>query len=105
MVREVIYYLTLVGEVALLVLAIRLYRVKRTPTYALLVSACICFIIARTSSFTVGFVYGFLNPHISRAARAKAYLWHDYTELTFELLFVALMVVVLLSSLREPKDR
>jgi hypothetical protein len=92
---------TLIGQIVLLVLAIRLFLVRRTRTFALLMWACVCFVIARSSWFTVGFVEGFLFPQSDRAARATAFRWHEYTDLTFEFFFVVLMILVLISLLRQ----
>jgi uncharacterized membrane protein len=98
MLWKVISYLTLVGEAVMLVLAIRLFLARRTRTFSLLMWACICFVIARSSWFT----FGLLNSLLSSAAtRAAVDPWHEYTNFTFQLLFVVLMVAALISFLRE----
>ena len=101
MLWKVISYLTLVGEVVMLVLAIRLFLVRHTRTFGLLMWACLCFVIARSSWFTFSFTQGFLFPHSDKAARAAVDRWHEYTNFTFQLLFVALMIATLTSFLRE----
>ena len=95
---KVISYLTLVGEAVMVVLAIRLFLARRTRTFALLLWACVCFVIARSSWFTFGLLESFLS---SEAARAAVDPWHEYTNFTFQLLFVVLMIAALISFLRE----
>jgi hypothetical protein len=95
---KVISYLTLLGEVVILVLAIRLFLVRHTRIFALLMWACVCFVIARSSWFTFGLLESFLS---SEAARAAVNPWHEYTNFTFQLLFVVLMIATLISFLRE----
>ncbi|HWY40892.1 MAG TPA: hypothetical protein VNX27_08855 [Chthoniobacterales bacterium] len=101
MLWKVVSYLTLVGEVVMLVLAIRLSLVRRTRTFALLMWACVCFVIARSSWFTFGFVGDFLSSRSDEAARAAVDRWHEYTNFTFQLLFVLLMISTLISFIRE----
>ena len=101
MVWKLISYVTLLGEAAMLVLAIRLFLVRRTRTFALLMWACVCFVIARSSWFTFGFVGDFLSSRSGEAARSAVDRWHEYTNFTFQLLFVVLMIATLISSLRE----
>ena len=98
MLWKVISYLTLVGEVVMVVLAIRLFLTRRTRTFALLMWACVCFVIARSSWFTFGLLESFLP---NEAARAAVDPWHEYTNFTFQLLFVVLMIATLVSFLRE----
>jgi hypothetical protein len=98
---KVISYLTLVGEVVMLMLAIRLFLVQRTRTFALLMWACVCFVIARSSWFTFDLIGSFLSGRHDEVARTAADRWHEYTNFTFQLLFVVLMIATLLSFLRE----
>jgi hypothetical protein len=95
---KVISYLTLFGEAVMLLLAIRLFLVRRTRTFALLMWACVCFVIARSSWFTFDLLEELLS---SDAARAAVDPWHEYTNFTFQLLFVLLMIVTLVSFIRE----
>ncbi len=95
---KVISYLTLLGEAIMLVLAIRLFLLGRTRTFAFLMWACVCFVIARSSWFTFSLLEGLLP---SEAARAAVDPWHEYTNFTFQLLFVVLMIVTLISFVRE----
>ena len=94
----VVSYLTLLGEAMMLALAIRLFLVRRTRTFALLMWACVCFVIARGSWFTFGLLEGLLS---SAARRAAVERWHEYTNFTFQLLFVVLMIAALISFIRE----
>jgi len=94
----VVSYLTLLGEAMMLALAIRLFLVRRTRTFALLMWACVCFVIARGSWFTFGLLEGLLS---SAARRAAVERWHEYTNFTFQLLFVVLMIATLFSFLRK----
>ena len=77
---KVVSYLTLLGEAVMLVLAIRLFIIRRTRTFALLMWACVCFVIARSSWFTFGLLESLLP---SEAARAAVDPWHEYTNFTF----------------------
>ena len=101
MLWKVVSYLTLLGEAVMLVLAIRLFFAQRTRTFALLMWACICFVIARSSWFTFGLLEDFLSGRIDNAARAAVERWHEYTNFTFQLFFVLLMITTLVSFLRE----
>ena len=95
MLWKVVSYLTLLGEVVMLVLAIRLFFAQRTRTFALLMWACVCFVIARSSWFTFGLLEDFLSGRIDQAARAAVERWHEYTNFTFQLFFVLLMITTL----------
>ena len=76
----------------MVVLAIRLFLARHTRTFALLMWACVCFVIARSSWFTFGLLGDFLSNHTDEAARAAVDRWHEYTNFTFQLLFVVLMI-------------
>ena len=95
---KVVSYLTLVGEAVMVALAIRLFFARHTRTFALLMWACISFVIARSSWFTFGLLESCLP---SDAARAAVDPWHEYANFTFQLLFVVLMIAVLISFIRE----
>jgi uncharacterized protein with PQ loop repeat len=98
---QIIFWATLVGQVVLLVLAIRLYRAKRTRAFALLMWACVCFVLARSSWLTFGFFTGFIFPHASRAIRTTASRWQDNTDVTFQFLSVILLIIALVFFFRE----
>ena len=55
-------------------------------------------VIARSSWFTFDLLEELLS---SDAARAAVDPWHEYTNFTFQLLFVLLMIVALVSFIRE----
>ena len=101
MLWSILLWLTLVGEVALVLLAIRLYRLRRTRAFALFMWSCICFAIARTSWFTFGFFTGFIFPQASRAVRTASFHWQDYTSVAFQALSVALLLATVILFLRE----
>ena len=95
---RVISYLTLIGEAIMLVLAIKLFLARRTRTFALLMWACASFVVARSSWFTFGLFESLLS---SEGARAAVDPWHEYTNFTFQLFFVVLMIFALISFIRE----
>src|SRR5438309_11846229 len=101
MLWRIISDVTLIGQIVLLVFAVRLFLVRRTRTFALLMWACVCFVIARSSWFTFGLLGGFLSSRGDEAVRAAVDRWHEYTNFTFQLLFVVLMIAALISFRRE----
>jgi hypothetical protein len=96
----ILAWLTLIGQAAVLVLAIYLYRAKRTMSFALLMWACVCFVISRTSWFTFTLSGVFLAQH-DRIARLRVAQWQQWTDAAFQFLFVALMIFALISFIRE----
>jgi hypothetical protein len=104
MLWKVVSYVTLIGEAIMLVLAIRLFFARRTHTFALLLWACLCFVIARSSWFTFGLLEDLLSGRIDDAARAAVERWHEPTNFTFQLFFVILMIAALISFLRERRS-
>jgi hypothetical protein len=101
MVWQIISWFTLICDVALLVLAIRLFRRRRTRTSILLMWASISFVIGASSWFTFAFSRGFFFRYTDPTAKAMIFRWHERTEFTFQLIFVLLMIFALLSLLRE----
>jgi hypothetical protein len=99
---KVVSYLTLLGEAMMLVVAIRLFLVRRTCTFTLLMWACVCFVIARSSWFTFGLLESLPS---NEAARAAVDRWHEPTNFTFQFFFVVLMIATLVSFLREATSR
>ena len=95
---KLISYLTLAGEAVMVVLAVRLFLIRRSRTFLLLLWACVCFVIARSSWFTFGLLESLLPNETARAAVDP---WHEYTNFTFQLLFVVLMIAALISFIRE----
>ena len=100
MLWKVISYLTLLGEAVVLVLAIRLFIARRIRPFALLMWACACFVIARSSWFTFGLLEDLLPGRGDEATRAAVDRWHEPTNFTFQLFFVLLMIATLISFLR-----
>lgn len=93
-------WFTLAGQVVMLVLAIRLYRQSRSRASVSLMWACICFVVARSAWFTVNFVAGLFEIEGTLAGGTMFHL-QDHIELTFELFFVAFMIVTLILLLRD----
>lgn len=89
---------TLLGQVVLVVLAVRLYLRTRTRTFAFLMWACVSFLIAASSWFTFGFSHGLLFPHTDSELVRR---WQERTDFAFQLIFIILMILALLSFLRE----
>jgi hypothetical protein len=101
MLWQVISWFTLICDAALLVLAIRLFRQRRSRSSALLMWACISFVIGASSWFTFGFGRGFFFRHTDAAAKATILRWSERTEFTFQLVSVVLMILAVLSLFRE----
>lgn len=95
---------TLIGQAVLVVLAIRLFLRTRTRPFAFLMWACVAFVIAASSWFTFGFTHGFFFPHRDEAASLLVRDWQERTDMAFQLVFVILMILALLSFLREHRD-
>ena len=91
----VVSYLTLIGEVIMLVFAIIAYRAKRTLPFALLMWAFVCFVIARSSWFTFGVVGGFITRDFNKPPSVAVFEWQQSTDIVFELLFVVLAIFAL----------
>jgi hypothetical protein len=102
MLWTVISWLVLIGALIMLVLAIAVYRIRRCYSFTLLMWALVCFVVARTSPITFTFVEAFY-PHHDIVARTRLQQWQQFTELTFQLLFIGLMIVALVLFLRERK--
>jgi hypothetical protein len=92
---------TLIGQVVLVVLAIRLFLRTRTRTFALLLWACVSFVIAASSWFTFSLIRGLFFPQSDRVPRALLHRWQERIDFSFQLIFVILMILALLSFLRE----
>jgi hypothetical protein len=98
------YYgiLGLIVQVTLVVFAIRSYRAQRTRSGLMLLLALICNAIAASSWYTVAFVEGlFWGSHATRHVRLVFADSRYYLQQTFQMLFAALMIAILLSFLRE----
>ena len=95
----IVGWLTAAGYLAMVVIAAYLYRVKHTRSFALLMWACICLLIAHSSQVVFFIVGNILFAYHNRSALPLVYAWEASTESTFLLLFVALMIIALLSFL------
>jgi ABC-type cobalamin transport system permease subunit len=94
------YYaiLGLIFQGALIVFAIRAYRSSRTRASLFIMGAAICYVIAASSwwtfYFSAGLVLGrqHLSPQVRHALADSRY----YSDQTFQLLFVVLMIAALI---------
>ena len=91
----------LFGKAALVILSVLLCRARRTRAFALLMWACISFVIARSSWFPVGFVQHYFPADEAGATRESLFRWRGYVDSTFQMLFIALMIGALIVFLRE----
>jgi hypothetical protein len=97
----VVQLLTLLGQVAMLVMAVWLYRQRQTSSFVLLKWVCICFVVWQCTPFVFGLASNaFLASH-NTLASLRLSEWRQWTATSFGVLFVALMITTLLSFLRE----
>src|SRR6188508_1594681 len=92
---------TLIGQAVLVTLAVRIFLRTRSRAFAFLMWACVSFVIAASSWFTFGFLRCLLFPH---SDRELVHRWQERIDFTFQLIFVILMILALLSFLRERRD-
>jgi hypothetical protein len=100
------WYLGLAGlvfQAALLFVAIRSYRAKRTTTLRYLLWACICYVVAASSWYTFNFAAGFMlkSDALTPAMRHTVAECRYYVEQSFEILFAILMIAALISFVRQ----
>jgi hypothetical protein len=103
-------YYAIVGllfQVALLVCAIRAYRVNRSQTGLLIMWATLCYVIAASSWWTFNFSAGLVLGGQRMSAHARHTLENSryYCDQTFQLLFAALMIAALISITHRPSQR
>ena len=99
------WYYAVVGliiQAALLALAIRAYRVKRTHLSLFVMSAVICYVVAASSWFTFPFLAGlFVGRTIAPHARYILEESRYYSDQTFQMLFAAFLIAALVSFTHE----
>ena len=95
----VLQWAALILQAAVLVLAIWLYRFKRTYPFALLMLACICYVIMHSTWFTFNFVAGVFLASASTISTIRS--WAYYTSQCFHVLFLIFLILALISFLRE----
>ena len=96
---------TLIAELVLLVVAISAYRIRRIRSAALLMCACVCFVIAGTSGGAFRLLEWYFLVHHNTWARLQIRQWPQVATLTFQLLFVVLMIAALVCLIRENGSR
>ena len=97
----IVSWLTALGLLGIVFIDAYLYRAKHTRSFGLLMWACISLLIAQSSRFVFLILERvFLSFH-NTWARLRVSEWGQWTESTFLFLFVALMILTLLSFLRE----
>jgi hypothetical protein len=100
----ILLQIVVVLQVVLLVFSIRVYRVKRTRPFALIVGACACYVVPQVTWFAFYFVRGFLSPHKSPSQHTYTLPWWRYSfDQIAVILFLVLMILALRSFLREPQ--
>jgi hypothetical protein len=103
-------YCAIVGllfQAALLVCAVRAYRVNRSQTGLLIMWATLCYVIATSSWWTFNFSAGLVLGGQRMSAHARHTLADSryYCDQTFQLLFAALMIAALISIAHRPSQR
>jgi hypothetical protein len=101
----ILSFATLIAELVLLVVAISAYRIRRIRSAALLMCACVCFVIAGTSGVAFRLLERYFLVHHDTWARLQIGQWPQVAALTFQLLFVVLMIAALVCLIREHRSR
>jgi hypothetical protein len=100
----ILLQIVVVLQIVLLVFSIRVYRVRRTRPFALIVAACACYVVPQVTWFAFYFVRGFLSPHRGPSPHTYALPWWRYSvDQIAVILFLVLMILALRSFLREPQ--
>ncbi len=98
-----LHWAALIAQAALLGLAVRVYRAKRSPPFTWLLWACIFSVIARSSWFTLGFSVGILGYDIDSLVYASSLAWSRRVDATFQLLSFLCLLRALSLFVREHK--
>jgi hypothetical protein len=89
--------------VAFVVLAILVYRAKRTTAFLLLMLASICYFLPRFAPFAIGFVEG-RSTKAAASIHAWFHSWWSFgVNQAFDLLFLGLIVAALVFFIREQR--
>jgi hypothetical protein len=95
---------SIILQVALLVSSIKVYRVRRTRPFALIVGACACYVIPKVTWFVFFFTRGFFWPCKMPLHQTYSSPWWQFpVDQIAVILFLVLMIVALRSFLREPE--
>jgi hypothetical protein len=97
-------WIALIPQLIIVILAIRLYRSSRIRSVALLMWACICLVIARTSWFTFGFFPGLFSPDSGEANRELFRHWSERAEIAFQFASFVLLAAALWLFVRRRPD-
>ena len=98
---DYLLWIALIPQLIVLILAVHLYRSRRTRSFAFLMWACICLVIARSSWFTFGFFPGFFSPHPDRAERKLLWHWSEHADVAFQLASFLLLATALFFLVRK----
>ncbi len=102
-VEMILLQISIVLQIVLFVFSIRVYRLKRTRPFALVMGACACYVIPQVTWFTFYFVRGFLFPHRNPSQHTYTLPWWRFSfDQIAVILFLVLMILALRSFLREP---
>jgi hypothetical protein len=101
---DYLLWIALIPQLIIVILAVRLYRSRRIRSFALLMWACICLVIACTSWFTFGFFPGLFSPHSAQAARKTLSHWSQHADIAFQLAAFVLLAAALLLLVRKRMD-
>jgi hypothetical protein len=96
---NILQWLGLLFQVFVVILAIWLYRIRRTRSFAFLLLACICHVVMHSTWFTFNFAAGFAHAGPDAIARVRA-LAYD-TSRIFHVLFLVFMALALISFIRD----
>jgi hypothetical protein len=101
-VGELLAWVGLVLQLAMIVLATWLYFARRSLPYALLLAACVAYVISHSAWFTFNFAAGFFQarPTALHTIRSCAAI----TAQSFNILFPILLILTLVSLYRETKS-
>jgi hypothetical protein len=86
-------WIALIVQAVLLVLAVRLYRGRRTAAFAWLMWACVALVISQSSWFTFGFFAGLAGLDRESDAYATSVNWSEHVETAFGLAAFLLFVI------------
>jgi hypothetical protein len=86
-------WIALIVQAVLLVLAVRLYRRRRTAAFAWLMWACVALVISQSSWFTFGFFSGLAGLDRESHAYATSVNVSEHAETAFELASFLLFVI------------
>ena len=87
-------------EIVLIVVAIRMYRAKRTATARLLTWACLAYVFPGLGWYVFHAVHYFLRFRLA-ITHDDLMSWQAYTDRAFQIIFMLLIISALISFRRE----